>query len=114
MVILKTTAILAHQRGVNVEIVLDKSNAEARYPEGLSLANQGIPVRLDYRYAIMHDKVLVIAGQTVETGSFNFTSAASQSEDCSRPMRRRRFVGGEAPACSSSAPSSRFRTAHHY
>src|ERR1700689_1021744 len=46
--------ILAHQRGVDVEIVLDKSNAEARYPEGRSLADQGIPLRVNYRYAIMH------------------------------------------------------------
>jgi phosphatidylserine/phosphatidylglycerophosphate/cardiolipin synthase-like enzyme len=71
--------ILAHQRGVDVEIVLDKSNAEARYPEGRSLVEQGIPVRLDYRYAIMHDKFVVIDGKTVETGSFNLTAAAEHS-----------------------------------
>jgi len=69
--------ILAHQRGVDVEIVLDKSNAEARYPEGRSLADQGIPVRLDYQYAIMHSKYMIIDGHDVETGSFNFTQSAA-------------------------------------
>jgi phosphatidylserine/phosphatidylglycerophosphate/cardiolipin synthase-like enzyme len=71
--------ILAHQRGVDVEIVLDKSNAEARYPEGRSMAAQGVPVRLDYHYAIMHDKFIVVDGNTVETGSFNFTFSAEKS-----------------------------------
>jgi phosphatidylserine/phosphatidylglycerophosphate/cardiolipin synthase-like enzyme len=66
----------AHQRGVDVELVLDKSNAESRYPEGAYLASQDIPVRLDYRYAIMHDKFIVIDNQTVELGSFNYTPSA--------------------------------------
>lgn len=73
--------IQAHQRGVDVEIVLDKSNAEARYPEGRSLVTQGIPVRLDYRYPIMHDKFALIDGQTVETGSFNFTEGAKRNAE---------------------------------
>jgi phosphatidylserine/phosphatidylglycerophosphate/cardiolipin synthase-like enzyme len=33
-------------------------------------------MRVDYRYAIMHDKFVVVDGETVEQGSFNFTSAA--------------------------------------
>jgi hypothetical protein len=33
-------------------------------------------VRVDYRYAILHDKFIVADGATVETGSFNFTSRA--------------------------------------
>jgi phosphatidylserine/phosphatidylglycerophosphate/cardiolipin synthase-like enzyme len=34
--------------------------------------------RVDYRYAIMHNKFLVVDGQVVETGSFNFTKAAAE------------------------------------
>ena len=67
----------AHQRGVDVQIVLDKSNATARYSAATFLANQGVPVRIDYRYAIMHDKFIVIDGHTIETGSFNFTAGAT-------------------------------------
>jgi phosphatidylserine/phosphatidylglycerophosphate/cardiolipin synthase-like enzyme len=68
----------AHKRGVDVRLVVDKSNATARYTAATFLANQGVPVRVDYRYAIMHDKFVVVDGETVETGSFNFTAAAEQ------------------------------------
>jgi phosphatidylserine/phosphatidylglycerophosphate/cardiolipin synthase-like enzyme len=33
-------------------------------------------VRVDYRHAIMHDKFIVVDGETVEEGSFNFTAGA--------------------------------------
>jgi len=71
--------IAAHERGVEVEAVLDKSNTSARYTEAGELAAAGVPVRIDSRYAIMHDKYLIIDGKTVETGSFNLTSAAEKS-----------------------------------
>jgi phosphatidylserine/phosphatidylglycerophosphate/cardiolipin synthase-like enzyme len=61
---------------VDVRGVVDKSNATARYTVATFLANQGVPVRVDYRYAILHDKFIVANGATVETGSFNFTASA--------------------------------------
>ncbi len=66
----------AHERGVDVRVVVDKSQATARYTAATFLANQNVQVRIDYRYSIMHDKFLVIDGQTVELGSFNFTASA--------------------------------------
>jgi phosphatidylserine/phosphatidylglycerophosphate/cardiolipin synthase-like enzyme len=70
-------ALLADaKRGVDVKVVVDKSQATARYTAATFLANQGVPVRADYRYAIMHDKFIVVDGETVEEGSFNFTAAA--------------------------------------
>jgi phosphatidylserine/phosphatidylglycerophosphate/cardiolipin synthase-like enzyme len=71
--------IAAHGRGVEVDAVLDKSNATARFTEAGEVAAADIPVRIDSRYAIMHDKFLVVDGVTVETGSFNFTRAAEFS-----------------------------------
>jgi phosphatidylserine/phosphatidylglycerophosphate/cardiolipin synthase-like enzyme len=53
-----------------------RSNATARYTVATFLANQGVPVRVDYRYTILHDKFIVADGATVETGSFNFTASA--------------------------------------
>jgi PLD-like domain len=41
------------------------------YPSATFLAKQGVPVRVDYRYAVMHDKFIVVDGEVVETGSFN-------------------------------------------
>ncbi len=68
----------AQKRGVDVRLVVDKSNATARYMAATFLANQGVLVRVDYRYAIMHDKFIVVDGAMVETGSFNFTTAAEK------------------------------------
>lgn len=72
------TALLeAKDRGVDVRVVADKSQRTERYTSVRFLANKGIPVRINSRYAIMHDKFLVVDGATVETGSFNFTRSAS-------------------------------------
>ena len=66
----------AHNRGIDVRVVVDKSNATARYTAATFLANQAVPVRVDYEYAIMHDKFIVVDGETVEEASFNYTAAA--------------------------------------
>jgi phosphatidylserine/phosphatidylglycerophosphate/cardiolipin synthase-like enzyme len=58
--------------------VVDKSQATARYTAATFLANGGVPVRVDYRYSIMHNKFVVVDGETVETGSFNFTESAAK------------------------------------
>jgi phosphatidylserine/phosphatidylglycerophosphate/cardiolipin synthase-like enzyme len=71
--------VAASRRGVEVKAVLDKSNAMARYTEAALLVQNGVPVRIDSRYSIMHNKFIVVDGATVETGSFNFTSAAEHS-----------------------------------
>jgi phosphatidylserine/phosphatidylglycerophosphate/cardiolipin synthase-like enzyme len=66
----------AHKRGVDVQVVLDKSNLSAKYTSATFLANVGVPVRIDSRYAIMHNKYIVVDGSTVQTGSFNYSRAA--------------------------------------
>jgi len=35
-----------------------------------------VPVRLDAKYAIQHQKVIIIDGESVETGSYNYTKGA--------------------------------------
>lgn len=68
----------AHKRGVKVEAVLDKSQRKERYTSATFLSNAGIPVFIDGRHAIAHNKVIVIDRRTVITGSFNFTKAAQE------------------------------------
>jgi phosphatidylserine/phosphatidylglycerophosphate/cardiolipin synthase-like enzyme len=55
----------AHKRGVQVRAVLDKSQLSERYSGATFLANAGAPARINSGYAIMHNKFLVIDGQTV-------------------------------------------------
>lgn len=66
----------AHKRGVDVKVVVDKSQGKAKYTSAHFLANVGIPTRVDFKYSIMHNKFIVIDDVNVELGSFNFTAAA--------------------------------------
>lgn len=68
----------AKNRGINVQVVLDKSQKGERYSAATFLANERVPVRIDSNHAIMHNKYIIVDGKTVETGSFNYTSAAAK------------------------------------
>lgn len=68
----------ARQRGVDVRVILDKSQKTERYTVVDYLKNHGIPTWIDSQHAIAHNKVMVIDGVTVITGSFNFTKAAEE------------------------------------
>jgi phosphatidylserine/phosphatidylglycerophosphate/cardiolipin synthase-like enzyme len=59
-------------------VILDESQREERYTEADFLRNMGIPTWIDAKHAIAHNKVMVIDGETVVTGSFNFTKAAEE------------------------------------
>jgi phosphatidylserine/phosphatidylglycerophosphate/cardiolipin synthase-like enzyme len=72
--------IEAKRRGVDVQLVADEdNNAKSQYARAAlsALVNAGVPVRLNGRYAIHHDKVIVVDAATVQTGSFNYSSAAA-------------------------------------
>lgn len=68
----------AHKRGVKIEAVLDKSQRSERYTSATFLLNSGIPVLIDSRHAIAHNKIMIIDRATLITGSFNFTKAAEE------------------------------------
>lgn len=66
----------AHDRGVDVRVILDRSQRTERYSGMTFLVHAGIPTRIDTAHAIAHNKVMVIDSETVITGSFNFSRAA--------------------------------------
>jgi len=68
--------VMAEGKGVKVQVVADFKASKDKYSVLDQLRNAGIPVCLDKRYAIHHHKFMVIDGESVETGSFNFTEAA--------------------------------------
>jgi len=74
-----TAIVNARKRGVDVRVILDKSNAGRGYSGATFLEHANVPVLIDARHAIAHNKVMIIDGQTVITGSFNFTKAAEQN-----------------------------------
>ena len=68
----------AHKRGVNVQIILDKSQRTEKYSSADFVAHAGIPTYIDARHAIAHNKIMVIDEYKILTGSFNFTKAAEE------------------------------------
>jgi phosphatidylserine/phosphatidylglycerophosphate/cardiolipin synthase-like enzyme len=69
----------ASRRGVKVTAILDKSQRSERYSSADFLKNSGIPTLIDDRHAIAHNKIMIIDGGLLLTGSFNFTNAAEES-----------------------------------
>jgi phosphatidylserine/phosphatidylglycerophosphate/cardiolipin synthase-like enzyme len=70
--------VAAKQRGVEVKMILDKSQLTQRYSSAQFFMNQGIPIWIDNTVAIAHNKIMIIDDSTVITGSFNFTQAAQK------------------------------------
>jgi phosphatidylserine/phosphatidylglycerophosphate/cardiolipin synthase-like enzyme len=70
----------AEKRGVRVRAILDKENrpkpGKSRYTGATYLRNAGVPVRIDDAVAIAHNKVMVIDGDLVIGGSYNYTKSA--------------------------------------
>ena len=68
----------AKRRGVDVRIILDKTQRTDRYSEADFTAHAGIPTFIETLHGIAHNKVVIIDGGTVITGSFNFAKAAEE------------------------------------
>jgi len=68
--------IKAKQRGVDVRILLDRSNLTQKYSRMKELAEVGIEIVIDKVPGIAHNKIIIIDNTTTITGSFNFTVAA--------------------------------------
>lgn len=82
----------AKARGVDVAVILDKSNdrtaayagpedaepRRSRYSGATYMANAGVPVWIDYAPAIAHNKIIVIDRHLVIGGSYNYTASAER------------------------------------
>lgn len=70
--------IKAKSRGVDVKIVIDeRGNRNDVSHRAMDYVTQnGIELRTDSDFPIQHDKVMIIDGKSVQTGSFNYTKAA--------------------------------------
>jgi phosphatidylserine/phosphatidylglycerophosphate/cardiolipin synthase-like enzyme len=79
---LAAALIERHQAGVTVAGVIEASQYESNAgTEYENLRRAGIDVRLDGNRDNMHHKVLVIDGQIVVTGSYNFSRSAEERND---------------------------------
>jgi phosphatidylserine/phosphatidylglycerophosphate/cardiolipin synthase-like enzyme len=69
----------AEHRHVDVEVILDRSNRTDHYSAATYLAHGGVPVAIDARHAIAHNKIVIVDGTVVATGSFNLTKQAENA-----------------------------------
>jgi len=68
----------AKERGVKIRVLLDKQQAGSSSSKAEFLANNGILVSLDTHSGYMHNKIAIIDGAVVITGSFNWTESAEE------------------------------------
>ena len=73
---LGTAVIRAHQRGVDIRIILEGQNANSTGSEAEKLYRENILIRVDTASGYFHHKFAVIDGETVITGSYNWSNAA--------------------------------------
>ena len=64
------------ESGINVQGVFEERQVDDRYSEYNAMKDAGLRVVLDENRGAMHHKVIVIDGETVVTGSYNFSKNA--------------------------------------
>ena len=69
--------IAAHERGVDVRVIVDANKNEDR-TQADRLEEAGVPTFTDGKHATAHNKVMIFDHKTVATGSFNFTKDSEQ------------------------------------
>lgn len=72
--------IAAHSRNIDVKVVFEESQISV-YSQYSKLHNSGIDARNDTNSKLMHDKVMVVDGIVVLTGSFNWSNSAEESNN---------------------------------
>ncbi|APR98705.2 phospholipase D family nuclease [Wolbachia endosymbiont of Folsomia candida] len=69
--------IRAKERGIDIKVIIDETQVNSEYSVINKLFEEKIPIWIDYKPAIAHNKVMIIDNKKVITGSFNFTYSAS-------------------------------------
>ncbi|MEL6343370.1 MAG: phospholipase D-like domain-containing protein [Myxococcota bacterium] len=73
--------IAAHQRGVQVRVIVDATSAKNGFTKHEVLRQAGIPVKIENWGGKMHAKAVAIDGQHIVIGSMNWTSAGEGGND---------------------------------
>ncbi len=68
----------ARQRGVDVKVVIDKKRNLGKASKSAMdfVARNGVQLRTSDHFHLQHDKVIIVDGSTVQTGSFNYAPSA--------------------------------------
>lgn len=68
----------AHHAGLRVEVVMDKSQLKSRWSGLNKMKEAGIPCFIDKKPRIQHNKLMIIDGKVLLTGSYNWSKSAEK------------------------------------
>ena len=69
----------AKNRGVQVRMVVDRSQSKGKSSQVEALVSAGIDLKIGNFKGIMHDKYTIVDGAQMETGSFNYSENATEN-----------------------------------
>lgn len=84
--------IRAQERGSDVRLLMDASQAAGRYSQSDYLMEQGVSVRTDIVTGIMHHKFAVDCDLALLSGSLNWTVSATERNAESWTINRYKYV----------------------
>ena len=70
--------VQAKKRGVDVKVILDKSQEKAAFGRWPVMQKSGVKVLFDRDHEVANSKIILIDDRTIITGSYNFTKAAEE------------------------------------
>ena len=73
--------VRAKKRGVKIRILMDKEQSQGRYSKYKFFLDNEIAVIQDRHSGIMHNKIAVIDGRVLFTGSYNWTKSAEEKNE---------------------------------
>jgi len=72
-------AIIAKAKNINIRVVVDRGESKGHSSKVQYLKDSGIAVRFGTQKGIMHNKYTIVDKKLLETGSFNYSDAATNS-----------------------------------
>lgn len=73
--------IRAKNRGVKIRILMDKVQSQGKYSKYKFFLDNEIALIQDRHAGIMHNKIAIIDGRILFTGSFNWTKSAEERNE---------------------------------
>lgn len=73
--------VRAKRRGVKIRILMDKGQSKGKYSKYKFLLDNDIAVIQDRHTGIMHNKIAIIDGRILFTGSYNWSKSAEERNE---------------------------------
>lgn len=87
--------VRAHQRGVRIRIITDNLQSTSKYSDDEHLVESGISLIRAKQSGCMHNKFIIGDGNSVGTGSLNWTKSADTRNRENFVIIRLKYVVGE-------------------